>query len=311
MLIITSITAVPVTTNPFNSYSSPISKQVVFYDSFENNTVENSNSLLITQFPDGVDSFTCSYATQHSDTATMDKSQFSQLSIISELESNDSLIIVAEPEADDTTESCRSHELLPHHVSILSKALVTHQKCCSYSCLSYFTASEVGNALNFFRSKSSVEQNQFLLDSFKVLCNEHSTNHLICGKQVCKKAYIQILGISEKRYKKILRVFKANPTVKFDRKPVIRSLSTKVTEAKAWMNRYFHRIGDCMPHIDQIHLPYGLTKGDIYLTMKAELVEQGLLVVVSRSHFYKIWNASFKKVVIPKVWSKHLSVLFY
>ena len=54
-----------------------------------------------------------------------------------------------------------------------------------------------------------------------------------------------------------------------------------------------------MPHIDQVHLPYGLTKGDIYLTMKAELMEQGLLV--SLSHLYRIWNESFKKVVIPKV----------
>ena len=40
----------------------------------------------------------------------------------------------------------------------------------------------------------------------------------------------------------------------------------------------------------QIHLPYGLTKGDIYLTMKAELIEQGLSVVVSLSRFYNIWR---------------------
>jgi len=111
---------------------------------------------------------------------------------------------------------------------------------------------------------------------------------------------------SKKRYKKILQVYRANPTVKYERKPVIRSLSTKVIEAKAWMTRYFHRIGDSMPHMDQIHLPYGLTKGDIYLYMKADLIEQGLSVVVSLSHFYKIWNVSFKKVVIPKVWPTYL-----
>ena len=55
----------------------------------------------------------------------------------------------------------------------------------------------------------------------------------MCGKQLCTKAYLQILGISEKRYKKVLRIFKANLMVKIDRKPVIRSLSTKVIEAKA------------------------------------------------------------------------------
>ena len=173
--------------------------------------------------------------------------------------SGESLIVI-EPEtvshdADETTESNYT-DLLPCYTSKSSSTLVTHQKCCAYSCLSYFTASEVGNALRFFKCKNIVEQNQFLLDSFKVISNEESINHLICGKQVCRKAYIQILEISEKRYKKILTVFKANPTVKFERKPVIRSLSTKVIEVKTWMARYFDRIGDSMPHIDQIHLPY-------------------------------------------------------
>ena len=56
---------------------------------------------------------------------------------------------------------------------------------------------------------------------------------------------------------------------------------------------------------------YGLTKGDIYLTMKAELIEQGLSVVVSLSHFYNIWSRSFKKVVIPKVRIKHFRKCIY
>ena len=55
--------------------------------------------------------------------------------------------------ADESAESNCS-DLLPHYTSRLPAAVVTHQKCCAYSCLSHFTASEI------------------------------DTNHLICGKQV-------------------------------------------------------------------------------------------------------------------------------
>lgn len=88
-----------------------------------------------------------------------------------------------------------------------------------------------------------------------------------------KHAYIKILEISEKRYKKYQKIFKMNPTIKIQCKPVVRSLSTKVIEAKAWMTSYFNRIGDSMPHMDQVHLPHGLTKRDVYNIMKSQLLD--------------------------------------
>ena len=94
------------------------------------------------------------------------------------------------------------------------KSLVTHEDCCNHHCLSHFTASEVTATSEYFKSKGVTDQNQFLLDSFKVMSNQESTNHVICGKPVCKKAYIKILEISEKRYKKIQIIFKMNPSVK-------------------------------------------------------------------------------------------------
>ena len=75
--------------------------------------------------------------------------------------------------------------------------------------------------------------------------------------------------------------FTRNPTVKIQRKPVIRSESVKVTEAKAWMTQYFKRIGDSMPHVEQTHLPHGLTKQDIYQIMKREILQQGVSSTIS------------------------------
>ena len=182
---------VPIHSTPI---STPLSKQPGFCDSFE--SVFSTSDFFIPQFPDDVANSNCSQYIVL-DSANVDTLNFSA-------SSGESLIVI-EPEtvshdADETTESNYT-DLLPCYTSKSSSTLVTHQKCCAYSCLSYFTASEVGNALRFFKCKNIVEQNQFLLDSFKVISNEESINHLICGKQVCRKAYIQILEISEKRYK--------------------------------------------------------------------------------------------------------------
>lgn len=81
---------------------------------------------------------------------------------------------------------------------------------------------------------------------------------------------------------------------------VTRSQSTNVTEAKAWMALYFKIMGDSMPHVEQTHLPHGLTKQDVYTIMKRDLLEQGVTSTISLSHFYAIWDASFKNVRIPK-----------
>lgn len=170
--------------------------------------------------------------------------------------------------------------------------------CCSNCCL----ANVDSKPLTSFVAKSTIEQNQFLMDSFNLLSNEgNGIQHMIAGKLVCKKAFILYFKISNKRYERIFEQFTRNPTVKIQRKPVIRSESVKVTEAKAWMTQYFKRIGDSMPHVEQTHLPHGLTKQDIYQIMKREILQQGVSSTISLSHFYVIWDTSFKNVLIPKV----------
>ena len=178
---------------------------------------------------------------------------------------------------------------------------VAQPDCCHQCCLLHLTSSEISSTLEYFNSKNVVEQNRFLVDSFRATSNKEIIHHMICGKHVCKDAYIKILQISEKRYNYTLKLLNTNPTVKIDRKSFLRSESTKVAEAKAWLRRYFSRIGDSMPHIDQVHLPHGLTKRDVYYNMKSQLQEQGLNSIISLSHFYSIWSSSFEKVTIPKV----------
>ena len=53
---------------------------------------------------------------------------------------------------------------------------------------------------------------------------------------------------------RIFKLFQQNPTTKI-KKPTIQNDSIKVSEAKAWLTRYFNRIGDSMPHMDKSTSP--------------------------------------------------------
>ena len=305
-------------------HSTPVStsvyKQLAFQESFEEcHSSESSLSMIIpmahseSELLEPSDTSYCNFTCENVNSTLLKSDLSCTTSLIELSDSTDcnepsSSLILIEPPTDPNTSPDETVYALPHISKKrrigngkARKSLVTHEECCNHCCLSHFTASEVNNTIEYFKSKNTVEQNQFLLDSFKVISNQESTNHITCGKPVCKNAYIRIMEISEKRYNKIQKIFKMNPTIKIQHKPVVRSLSTKVIEAKTWMTRYFSRIGDSMPHMDQIHLPHGLTKQDIYHTMKSQLQEQGLTTVVSLSHYYSIWDSSFKKVVIPKV----------
>ena len=188
--------------------------------------------------------------------------------------------------------------------SSLSSLDMLSSSCCEKRCVAHFTLAEIENAKERFSSRNQKEKNQFL-DSFHVSTGIDSSKmgiNILEGKQLCTQAFVSILQISDKRYYRMRRVF-LEGSVKYCRKQSVRSKTMKVLEAKAWMSRFFNQIGDHMPHIQQIHLPHFLTKGDIYLRMKRELEEQGILStsIVSKSHFYSLWKTAFKNVVIPEV----------
>ena len=179
--------------------------------------------------------------------------------------------------------------------------------CCKKKCLNNLSLAELERSRERFNSKSTTEQNQFLLDSFQITGGTSTSPEgeligMIEGKLLCCDAFTSVLNVSQKRYKRLHDHFKEG-AVKYQRKPVNRVQSTKVSEAKAWMTHFFHLLGDHIPHIQQIHLPHFLTKRDVYVRMKKELTAQGVdeNKVVSLSWFYKVWEKNFRNVVIPEV----------
>ena len=157
------------------------------------------------------------------------------------------------------------------------------------------------------QNNSTTEQNQFILDSFQVTGEKSLSQNsavMLEGQLICRDAFISALGISRKRYQKLLHQFLEGVT-QFRRQGVSRTEATKVAEAKAWMTYFFNRIGDHMPHVQKVHLPHFLTKKDVYFRMKTELVEEGLQEkhIICLSYFYKLWEKFFKDV-IPAVSSQ-------
>ena len=79
--------------------------------------------------------------------------------------------------------------------------------------------------------------------------------------------------------------------------------NSKSSGAKAWMHRYFHLVGDKMPHVDQIHLPSWETQKDVFFRYESGMTQQSIPAsdIVSLSTFYRIWSEYFPQVVIPEV----------
>ena len=111
---------------------------------------------------------------------------------------------------------------------------------------------------------------------------------------------MKVLGISYKYLRKTEHLHSAGITYAKRAKRVFPK-TDRYTAACTWMRRYFERIGDKMPHVQQIHLPHFLSKKAIYETMCQELGDQGHMQHISISRFYALWSQEFSFCTIPKV----------
>ena len=174
--------------------------------------------------------------------------------------------------------------------------------------MAHFSIVEVEHAREKFQSRTNIEQNQFILDPSKSLVRRAFSKIL----QLCWKDNLSVgmhsslpLESQERGIKSCFTNFLKGLHCSGEKESVELKLP-KVAEAKAWMTYFFNRIGDHMPHVQKVHLPHFLTKKDVYFWMKTELVEKGLQEkhIISLSYFFKLWDKSFKDVVIPTVSSQ-------
>ena len=194
----------------------------------------------------------------------------------------------------------------------------THRsQCCVRRCLATLSIVEVEKVRTVYQRKNRAEQQQFLLDSALMFTPLNSSSGassqsrsrfssdcslMLEGKQVCQNAFVKALGCSKERYRKVISLYCCGVT-NIKRKKPVRSELTKCSEAKTWMKSYFNLVGDRMPHVQRIHLPQFLTKNDVYIRMKRELMERGIEErdIITLSTFYRFWIKDFHDVIIPQV----------
>ena len=75
--------------------------------------------------------------------------------------------------------------------------------------------------------------------------------------------------------------------------------NTKSESVIAWMQRYFHLVGDKMPHNPQIHLLSWETQKDVYIRYAEDMKLQQLQPsdILSLSMFYKVWKDEFSMLL--------------
>ena len=136
----------------------------------------------------------------------------------------------------DPVGSCKSWDIL--HVLSLDG--------CNPSCTTHVHNLQPGEIQFFhthFASRCHSSQNQWLLEYFNSNCSRdsHSKAHsyIICGKPVCQKVWLSVLGLSLTRYYRIHSLYMEGKVMV--ETPHHRNMAQKSSEAVAWMGNYFEK----------------------------------------------------------------------
>ena len=219
---------------------------------------------------------------------------------------DDHEVVINTVHAPTSTLAMKPHDLEEKLLKEIAQVLVS--KCCSKLCARDLTANSLLFPRRKFNSMGGVAQRQWITD--KIHENSHIsadgellTKYIVAGKEVCKMAFCNAYGFSVKRLSKIKKIASLGQ-VNIQHGNLGRKRSTsKVEEAKVWMNRYFHLIGDKQPDKMKIHLPSWETQHAVYDRYKEDMLKVGIPEeeLVGLSTFYRIWRDGFRYVVIPEV----------
>lgn len=92
------------------------------------------------------------------------------------------------------------------------------------------------------------------------------------GQSLCTKAFKHVLGISDKRYNRIYRQYMEGVINLKAKKDHVERLIKFQMPTPGWNDTSKWLEITC--HTEKIHLPHFLTKHDVYLKMKSDLLHQ-------------------------------------
>ena len=147
---------------------------------------------------------------------------------------------------------------------------------CSTGCVTathHLLSTDVLQYHEHFTALSQMARKQWLLDylvmNSSVKNEQVEVAYLVCGKTVCSKVWIAILGISLSHFYNVKSLFLNG------RKRIIQQIHRvplqRTSEATAWMDSFFTCMGDRMPDRPTVHPPSSLSNVSIYSQMPSPM----------------------------------------
>ena len=136
--------------------------------------------------------------------------------------------------------------------------------CCKLNCLSCLRSEEIARVKLSICAMSLKEQRSWLLTTFTTSYNmeQNMFSHTLCGKSVCRKAFLAVTGITQSRYYDIRKSFLQGQfhvvTLDSTRFHICTELAVQ------WLRLFADENGDKLPDHEKILLPCSLTKNSVY-----------------------------------------------
>ena len=178
--------------------------------------------------------------------------------------------------------------------------------CCKESCISTIEIENVQKARAIFWGKTLAERVNYFLDKLAEMNTDGKLQ--ITGGSVCKRGLKITLGIPKPFYQKYLNSFNEGMIQYGIRRGRGKTLVRQ--GAKDWLYNYAYFYGDRMPHLQELRLPYGSVKKNIFERYKSEMRDEQH-PFLSRSAFMDMWKKEFPYITVKKVCTRKMSSLIY
>ena len=184
---------------------------------------------------------------------------------------------------------------------------------CSRRCTSqqFYNRKVIKHARLLFWNLEKLERSNWMSEKFSDFQSPSRQNGTcsfrISGNNVCRNAWLQAYGISKSSFYRYKTRW-LNQSLYGRRK---KSLGLKEQKQNAihWFGEYATKRGERPPHQQEIWLPFGLRKKEIYQAYKNEQIIE-FKNFVSCTSFFSVWKKYYSHVKIRSV-SKNIHIMLF
>lgn len=188
----------------------------------------------------------------------------------------------------------------------IKRALKT--KCsCMNKCIDGISAKIVMSVRDRYWSKTRQCRAQWLTQTIRTSQKRGKFYYMTLdtGKQVCQKAFMNIMNVNKNSLTKCKRLSSDGAVA--SKGAGIRDFSSQRITTISWLEDYSSFYGDRMPDSVSVLLPYKTLKDSVYEYYKRDMSTEDHKSV-SRTSFFRIWADHFAHLKIKQV-SKHRMIM--